>query len=407
MAEPGRSASLSRGQRAAVGAAVALGLGLAGYGVAGSYQTVSGLAERRGVPLASFVPVGIDGGLIGVVVLDLVLSWIGQPIGWLRQLVRILTVGTVAAKAAAGWPDLVSAGLHVAAPLMLLAMVEAGRTVLLRRINSPDGRTRDPIPAARWALAPWPTWLMWRRMVLWRIASFQDALEAEQERRLAITLLKATYGRRWKRHTPPELAWMLRSGVSVHGPVARARAIAAAADTDSRHLLGATDPARWETDMSVSTRTATNGHAARRNRGSVQTREKPRSASAAHGPRIASRGSTTVKAGRADSLARAGKLLADQPDMTGADLGRELGVSPRHGLRLKGRPSGTGQTMCPSRRVEAPAGASREDPCRRSGEGALAVSKGERVPQPLRREPTADGRFRTRCAWDGSRAWLW
>lgn len=59
-------------------------------------------------------------------VLDLVLSWIGQPIGWLRQFVQVLTVGTVTANAVAGWPDLVSAGLHIAAPLMLLAMVEAG-----------------------------------------------------------------------------------------------------------------------------------------------------------------------------------------------------------------------------------------------------------------------------------------
>jgi Protein of unknown function (DUF2637) len=150
-----------------------MGLGLAAYGVAGSYQTVSGLAERRGVPLACLVPVGIDGGLIGVVILDLVLSWIGQPIGLLRQFVRVLTVGTVAANAAAGWPDLVSAGLHVAAPLMLLAMGEAGRTVLLRRIGGPGGQPRDPIPVARWVLAPWPTWLMWRRMVLWQAGSFR------------------------------------------------------------------------------------------------------------------------------------------------------------------------------------------------------------------------------------------
>src|SRR6266571_2758722 len=191
MAEVGRPGSLSRGQRAAVAAAVALGLGLAAYRVAGSYQTLSALAKRRGVPLAPLVPVGIDGGLIGVVVLDLVLTWIGQPIGWLRQFARVLTVGTVAANAAAGWPDLVSAGLHVAAPLMLLAMVEAGRTVLLRRINSPDGRTRDPIPVARWVLAPWPTWLMWRRMVMWRIPGFPDALEAEQERHVAESQLRA------------------------------------------------------------------------------------------------------------------------------------------------------------------------------------------------------------------------
>jgi hypothetical protein len=133
MAEVQRPGRLSGGQRVAVGVSVALGLGLATYGVAGSYQTVSGLAERRGVPLAPLVPVGIDGGLIGVVVLDLMLSWIGQPIGWLRQFVRILTVGTVAANAADGWPDAVAAGLHVAAPLMLLAMVEAGRALAAAR----------------------------------------------------------------------------------------------------------------------------------------------------------------------------------------------------------------------------------------------------------------------------------
>jgi Protein of unknown function (DUF2637) len=333
MAEVLRPARLSGGQRAAVSVSVTLGLGLAAYGVAGSYQTVSGLAERRGVPLALLVPVGIDGGLIGVVVLDLVLSWIGQPIGWLRQFVRVLTVGTVAANAAAGWPDLVSTGLHVAAPLMLLAMVEAGRTVLLRRIGGPDGQPRDPIPVARWVLAPWPTWLMWRRMVMWRIASFQDALAAEQERRHAIALLKAKYGRRWKQHAPQELAWMLRAGVSVQDAVARARVLAASADADSGHVPGGADAATRLPGMSASTRAAANGHAAGRNCGPARTRRKPRSAPATDGPGV--RGPAAVQAGRADSLARAAELLAHRPGMTGADLGRELGVSPRHGLRLK------------------------------------------------------------------------
>jgi Protein of unknown function (DUF2637) len=329
-----RPARLSGGQRAAVGVSVALGLGLAAYGVAGSYQTVSGLAERRGVPLAHLVPVGVDGGLIGVVVLDLVLSWIGQPIGWLRQFVRILTVGTVAANAAAGWPDLVSAGLHVAAPLMLLAMVEAGRTVLLRRIKSSDGRTRDPIPAARWLLAPWPTWLMWRRMVMWRIASFQEALKAEQERRHAIALLMASYGRRWRQHAPPELVWMLRTGVSMGDAVARARVLAAGADMDSGRLTGdTTADVKHEADMSADSRTAVHGHAARNNEKPVPPRRRPLAASAVHGHRTSR--STTVQADRTDPLAKAAELLAAQPDMTGADIGREVGVSPRHGLRLK------------------------------------------------------------------------
>jgi Protein of unknown function (DUF2637) len=333
MAEMLRPARLSGGQRIAVGVSVMLGLGLAAYGVAGSYQTVSGLAERRGVPLAPMVPVGIDGGLIGVVVLDLVLSWIGQPIGWLRQFVRVLTVGTVVANAAAGWPDLVSAGLHVAAPLMLLAMVEAGRTVLLRRIKSPDGRTCDPIPAARWVLAPWPTWLMWRRMVLWRIASFRDALAAEQERRHAIALLRARYGRRWKRHAPPELAWMLRTGMSMSNAVARARVLAARTDTGGGHVPGTADDASREADMAVGPGTTANGHAAGRHDGPVRTRRKSPPASGLNGSRI--RRSAAVRTVRADPCAKAAELLADQPGMTGADLGRELGVSPRHGLRLK------------------------------------------------------------------------
>lgn len=89
---------LSRGQTAAVATSVALGLMVAAYGLAGSYTSISSLAARHGVPLAALVPAGIDGGLVAVVVLDLVLTWLGAPVGWLRQLVRILSVATVAVK---------------------------------------------------------------------------------------------------------------------------------------------------------------------------------------------------------------------------------------------------------------------------------------------------------------------
>jgi len=70
MAEAQRRATLSGAQRVAVGVSIAFGLALAAYGVAGSYQTVSGLAERRNVPLPPLVPVGIDGGLASVRVTD-------------------------------------------------------------------------------------------------------------------------------------------------------------------------------------------------------------------------------------------------------------------------------------------------------------------------------------------------
>lgn len=77
--------------------------------------------------------------VVAVVVLDLVLTWIGSPVGWLRQLVRVLSAGTVVANAVAGWPDPVAVGLHVAAPVMLLAMLEASRTVFV----AADGAVAD------------------------------------------------------------------------------------------------------------------------------------------------------------------------------------------------------------------------------------------------------------------------
>jgi hypothetical protein len=154
---------LSRGQTAAVVLAVGLGALVAGYGLAGSYVAVSELAARHDVPLAGWVPAGLDGGLVAVVVLDLVLTWIGAPVGWLRQLVRVLSVGTVVTNVIAGWPDPVAVGLHAAAPLMLLAMLEAGRSVLLRRIGEARGARKEPIPFVRWVLAPWRTMFVARQ----------------------------------------------------------------------------------------------------------------------------------------------------------------------------------------------------------------------------------------------------
>lgn len=211
--DPARVWRLSRGQAVAVGVSVILGLVVGGYGLAGSYVTVSELAGQRSVPLASLVPAGIDGGLVAVVVLDLVVAWIGTPVGWLRQLVRVLSVGTVAANTVGGWPDPVAVGLHAAAPLMLLAMVEAGRTVLLRRMGQAKGVLRDSIPLARWVLAPWRTWLLWRRMVLWQITSYRRAVDTELELRRAVAVLRTRYGRRWRHEAPSDLVWMLHTGI--------------------------------------------------------------------------------------------------------------------------------------------------------------------------------------------------
>lgn len=204
---------------------VVLGVVVASYGLAGSYVSIAELAERHHVPLADFVPMGIDGGLVAVVVLDLALTWIGSPAGWLRQLVRILSVGTVVANAVAGWPDPVAVGLHAAAPLMLLAMLEASRTVLLWRIGETRVTRRESIPTVRWVLAPWRTFLLWRRMALWQITSYRTAIDTELALRRAVTQLRAHHGRHWRRHVPADLVWMLRTGIAVNEAVARVQTL--------------------------------------------------------------------------------------------------------------------------------------------------------------------------------------
>jgi hypothetical protein len=203
---------LNGGQHVALAGAVLVAVGLAAYGAAGSYSTISAKAVAVGVPLPELAPIGIDGGLVGVVVLDLVLAWTRHPVGWLRFLARLLTIGTVLANVSAGWPNLVAVGLHAAAPLMLLVMVEAGRAVLLRRFGLMSSTTRDRIPVGRWILSPWRTLLLWRRMVLWQVTSYRSALHLEARLRRARTLLKVRFGRRWRRKAPADVVWMLGFG---------------------------------------------------------------------------------------------------------------------------------------------------------------------------------------------------
>jgi len=216
-----RDHALSRAQRwAAAGVVLAAGWLLA-YGAAGSYTSVAHLASTHGVPLPRLVPAGIDGGLIGTVLLDIVLTWTGFPLGWLRWLTRLLAAAMIAANGAAGWPDPVATGLHLAAPVLILAVIEAVRSVLLRG-SAPAGSRREPVPLARWLLAPWPTWKLWRQMVLWRVTSYQAAIETEQHRLRALYQLRARYVDEWDRQVPDDLTWMLRRGVLLPDALAMA-----------------------------------------------------------------------------------------------------------------------------------------------------------------------------------------
>jgi hypothetical protein len=56
-------------------------------------------------------------------------------------------------------------------------------------------------------------------------------------------------------------------------------------------------------------------------------RWRKRTADTARPTRPGVRASAIARAGHGDPLTKAARLLADEPDMTGADLGRALGIS--------------------------------------------------------------------------------
>lgn len=220
-----------RGRPVIVAVLVALiAAGLGTYAAAASYDTVSHLAAAKNVALPRLNPIGIDGGLAGVIILDIIATWLAEPIWWLRLSARVFAVATVAANAAAGWPDPVGTGLRVAAPVLFVVITEAGRTLLLRGKKAEERKQRaaerarraqarrqrrgDRIPRIRWALDCRGTWALWKRMRLWQEPSYSKAVAMELDRLAAIQRLAAEYyPGDWRNRVPADLVWMLESGV--------------------------------------------------------------------------------------------------------------------------------------------------------------------------------------------------
>lgn len=215
------------------GAVLLLTIALLAAAAASSYDNLWHLAAAYGVPMPRLNPVELDGGLVVIALIDMALTWCGYPLGGLRFLARILGAGTIAANVAAGWPHPVGAFLRAFAPAIIVAITEAVRAFLLARnpvIQTARNRKRDRrVPVARWLLAPWPTFILWRRMRLWDISDYRAAVDMEVSRRQAIVQLEMKYGAEWKSLAPADLVWMLRAGVRMCEALERVAALVASA----------------------------------------------------------------------------------------------------------------------------------------------------------------------------------
>lgn len=202
---------LTRTHRVLIGVVVAGAVIIAGIGFAGSYAAVRELALQKGFGNFSYVfPIGIDAGICVLLALDLLLTWIRIPFPLLRQTAWLLTLATIAFNGAAAWPDPLGVGMHSVIPVLFVVAVEAARHAVGRIADITADKHMEGVRLTRWLLSPLPTFLLWRRMKLWELRSYDQVIKLEQERLVYQARLRSRFGRAWRRKAPVESLMPLR-----------------------------------------------------------------------------------------------------------------------------------------------------------------------------------------------------
>ena len=203
---------LTAGERRAVRATSVLAgvLGLIGF--ANSFRAVADAARASFGSLAVTVPVGVDLGIAVFSALDIVLARLDLRPRWVRLVPWTLTAATVYLNVTGQHTGFARVG-HAVFPALWVIAVEVAAHVVRVRAGLAAGTAMDQIRPSRWLLAPVPTARLMRRMVLWEIRSYPDALRRERDRLLALTELQDAYGRHaWRWRAPRRVRALYRLG---------------------------------------------------------------------------------------------------------------------------------------------------------------------------------------------------
>ncbi|MFF4465842.1 DUF2637 domain-containing protein [Streptomyces mirabilis] len=194
-----------------LGSVAVLAAGVGGLGLASSFEAVSAAGARWGFASPWMLPVGIDTAIPVFTAAFLLLIRTDMPLGWVRFVPWALTGVTCWLNIAAGHS--LSAKLaHGTMPLLWVVLSEVAAHVYASRIGAVTGRRMEKIRRSRWLLAPLSTFALWRRMTLWEVTSYTDALGRERERQLARAQLRQQHGRRWRSKTPRPERVLLKLG---------------------------------------------------------------------------------------------------------------------------------------------------------------------------------------------------
>jgi hypothetical protein len=203
---------LTGGERRAVRVTGVLAgvLGLIGF--ANSFRAVADAARASFGALAVTVPIGVDLGIAVFSALDIVLARLDMRPRWVRLVPWTLTAATVYLNVTGQHTGFAKVG-HAVFPALWVIAVEVAAHVVRIRAGVAAATAMDRIRPSRWLLAPLPTARLMRRMVLWEVRSYPDALRRERDRLLALTDLQDTYGRHaWRWRAPRRTRALYRLG---------------------------------------------------------------------------------------------------------------------------------------------------------------------------------------------------
>ncbi|MFD8545790.1 DUF2637 domain-containing protein [Streptomyces sp. NPDC059649] len=203
--------SLSRLETALLAAVTVLGVGVGGLGLASSFQAVSAAGARWGFATPQILPIGIDIAIPVFTAVNLFLIRMDMPLTWVRFVPWALTAVTCWLNVAAGH-SLSAKVAHGTMPLLWVVLSEVAAHIYASRIGAVTGRRMEKIRRSRWLLAFPSTFALWRRMTLWEITSYSEALERERERQLRRAELRERHGWRWRSQTPRRERVLLKLG---------------------------------------------------------------------------------------------------------------------------------------------------------------------------------------------------
>ncbi|MDX3523718.1 DUF2637 domain-containing protein [Streptomyces scabiei] len=171
-------------------------------GLLSSYTALETKAAGWGWEWPWLLPVGIDVAIPAFTGANLVLIRMGMELRWIRWVPRALTAVTVYLNWNAS--DSMSGRLgHAALTLLWVVFSEIASHVYATRIGAVTGKKRmETVRRSRWILAPIPTARLRRRMILWEITSYEEALTRLQEQTYLRAQLKEEYGWLWRWKAP-------------------------------------------------------------------------------------------------------------------------------------------------------------------------------------------------------------